>query len=445
MDLTPQTLRSVEFREKLRGYHPDDVDDFLEGAAVALDQLLARLRAAEAGRGTEAAGGAGEGQPAATPAGSGAVPERLASTATPLDGAPGVDPQGSRLPPVVSAAAAPGPGAQALARSGVDGGGAITEETLRRTLLLAQRTADLAVAEAEESARQIVGGAQAQAHQAVAEADARVERTTREARDRVEAAVAELEERRAGLEREVTALQSWASQQRDRLRDGLSSQLRALDQWLQARPPTASLMTSSVARAGVSASGGAVVAGRGLESGGGAVGTGRGEGAVGTGRSLGGGQEAPSLVPASSSLPSGTSGPDASTAGPTVAPGPGAGVQIASAPSLAAPTDRQQNEPQREARGERDLELARADAPGPVVTGGSGEGGGDASAHGGPVVDVRSPGASTEASTVDDALVVGAGGEGRPAQGAEEDPMGATDAADEATSAKQGGRLFRRR
>jgi DivIVA domain-containing protein len=37
MDLTPQTLRDVEFREKLRGYHPDDVDDFLEEAAVALE------------------------------------------------------------------------------------------------------------------------------------------------------------------------------------------------------------------------------------------------------------------------------------------------------------------------------------------------------------------------------------------------------------------------
>ena len=49
MDLTPQTLRDVEFREKLRGYHPDDVDDFLEEVAVAVDGMLARLRATEAG------------------------------------------------------------------------------------------------------------------------------------------------------------------------------------------------------------------------------------------------------------------------------------------------------------------------------------------------------------------------------------------------------------
>jgi DivIVA domain-containing protein len=50
MDLTPQTLREVEFREKLRGYHPDDVDDFLEKVAVAVGELLDRLAAAEGGR-----------------------------------------------------------------------------------------------------------------------------------------------------------------------------------------------------------------------------------------------------------------------------------------------------------------------------------------------------------------------------------------------------------
>src|SRR5215469_7777405 len=101
MDLTPQTLRDVEFREKLRGYHPDDVDDFLEEVAVALDGLLARLRVAEAG----AAGG---GSPAL------------------------VQPSPQPADPTLS------------------------EGTLSRAILLAQRTADIAVAEAEESARQIL-------------------------------------------------------------------------------------------------------------------------------------------------------------------------------------------------------------------------------------------------------------------------------------------------
>ena len=44
MDLTPETLRSATFRDKLRGYHPDDVDEFLESVARGLEVLLARLR-----------------------------------------------------------------------------------------------------------------------------------------------------------------------------------------------------------------------------------------------------------------------------------------------------------------------------------------------------------------------------------------------------------------
>src|SRR5687768_4596470 len=43
MDLTPETLRSATFRDKLRGYHPDDVDEFLESVARGLEVLLARL------------------------------------------------------------------------------------------------------------------------------------------------------------------------------------------------------------------------------------------------------------------------------------------------------------------------------------------------------------------------------------------------------------------
>src|SRR5258706_255020 len=44
MDLTPETLRSATFRDKLRGYHPEDVDEFLESVARGLEVLLARLR-----------------------------------------------------------------------------------------------------------------------------------------------------------------------------------------------------------------------------------------------------------------------------------------------------------------------------------------------------------------------------------------------------------------
>ncbi|HVM65632.1 MAG TPA: DivIVA domain-containing protein [Acidimicrobiales bacterium] len=186
MDLTPQTLRDVEFREKLRGYHPDDVDDFLEEVAVALEGLLARLRTAEA-----AAGGA---------------------------------------PAPVAAAALQQPSDPTL-----------SEGTLSRAILLAQRTADLAVAEAEESARQILDDARAEADRILADTQSKVAAMTDEARSAAESSVAELDQRRAALEREVAQLQSWATKQRDGLREVLSEQLRSLDVWLTStsvpRPP----------------------------------------------------------------------------------------------------------------------------------------------------------------------------------------------------------------
>lgn len=194
MDLTPQALRDVEFREKLRGYHPDDVDDFLEEAAVALDSLLARLSAAEA-----AAGG---------PVG--------------------------------------GPSAPAT-RPHED----FSEDTLRRTLLLAQRTADLAIAEAHETAEAIVEEARAEAARSLEEARTRSVALVGEAEAKARASTSELEERQEALEREFASLRAWASQHRDRLRDAISDEMRALDIWLatSARPQPGGAGAPAVARA----------------------------------------------------------------------------------------------------------------------------------------------------------------------------------------------------
>ena len=48
MDVTPQVINEVEFHQKMRGYDPDEVDDFLERVAVAVGQLTDRLQEAEA-------------------------------------------------------------------------------------------------------------------------------------------------------------------------------------------------------------------------------------------------------------------------------------------------------------------------------------------------------------------------------------------------------------
>jgi len=117
MDVTPKLLEDVEFREKFRGYDPEEVDEFLERVAVAFGQLQDSLRSAN---------------------------EQLESANS----------RAAR--------------AEARARQSAD-----TDETLRRTLVLAQRTADAAVKEAEEQAASIIAAAEAQARQHVAAADER--------------------------------------------------------------------------------------------------------------------------------------------------------------------------------------------------------------------------------------------------------------------------------
>jgi cell division initiation protein len=47
MDVSPQLLRDVEFREKWRGYSADEVDDFLERVAEGIEALHAQLREAD--------------------------------------------------------------------------------------------------------------------------------------------------------------------------------------------------------------------------------------------------------------------------------------------------------------------------------------------------------------------------------------------------------------
>ena len=47
MAITPEALREVDFRQAtLRGYHPDDVDGFLERLAAGIEVLQQRLREA---------------------------------------------------------------------------------------------------------------------------------------------------------------------------------------------------------------------------------------------------------------------------------------------------------------------------------------------------------------------------------------------------------------
>jgi cell division initiation protein len=166
MEWTAHTIREVEFREKLRGYHPDDVDAFVEQVAAAFEKL----------------------ETAGSPVGAPATEVRAED--------------------------------------------AVSDETIRKTLLMAQRTADLVLSEAEESAAALLGDARTEAGALVAEANRLADDLQAEAHDRMAVQISELERTRAELQHDVDALHEYVERQRRRLRELLVEQLRVFDEGL---------------------------------------------------------------------------------------------------------------------------------------------------------------------------------------------------------------------
>ncbi len=118
MELTPKVFDDVEFRERFRGYDPDEVDAFLEQVARAVQELDQKLKDA-------------------------------------VDRAEK---------------------AEARAREAGD-----ADEALRRTLVLAQRTADAAVSEAETRAAALLAEAEGKAATAISDSDRQASVTRGEA------------------------------------------------------------------------------------------------------------------------------------------------------------------------------------------------------------------------------------------------------------------------
>ncbi len=176
MDVSPKTLREVEFREKMRGYHPEDVDQFLERVAAGIEVLQDRLRQAleRAQRAEQAASEAGN-----------------------------------------------------------------NDDALRRTLLLAQRTADLAVQEAREQAARIIAGAEQQAQSMIADAEQRARRGHEDAVIEVRTELAKLQAYRQELELDVSGLAAWIDEHRAQLRVALEGALARVDQIDLSQPPAA--------------------------------------------------------------------------------------------------------------------------------------------------------------------------------------------------------------
>jgi cell division initiation protein len=142
MDLTPKLLTDIEFREAWRGYNREDVDEFLERVAVGVGELQQLV----------------------------AELRERASTAE------------RRL----------------LERS--------DEDEIRRTLVLAQRTAEASISEARAEAERLVGEAQRRA----ADLDTEVD-------ERRRTELGTLAKRRAVLEADIDALRDYVDRERQRL------------------------------------------------------------------------------------------------------------------------------------------------------------------------------------------------------------------------------------
>jgi cell division initiation protein len=170
MELTPQRLREVEFKERWRGYDPEEVDDLLERVAAGLEDFENRVRQAT---------------------------ERALR-------------------------------AEQRASEGSD-----TDETLRRTLVLAQRTADAAIADADGRAKQLLADAERRAADMVTDAEAEARRITEENEARLRENVSSLESARSTLQRDVDTLGRYLTDERERIRTTLHALVERIDADLQ--------------------------------------------------------------------------------------------------------------------------------------------------------------------------------------------------------------------
>jgi cell division initiation protein len=184
MEMSPQRVRSAEFKTIRKGADPDEVKLFLSDVADELERAQNQATAMEARARAAVA--------------------RLQEAAQPAASVPAVD-------------------------ASVD-----ESETISRTLLLAQRTADTAVAEARSEASRIVGAANDEAattldstremaSQLLAEARVEARRVGETERAAIASDVEALKARRDFLEADVEHLELFITEQRSRIRDAATS------------------------------------------------------------------------------------------------------------------------------------------------------------------------------------------------------------------------------
>ena len=193
------TLRTVEFRLGLKGYNVDEVDEFLEKAAVEAETIKEQIRQ------------------------SGDRLQQATQRISQLE-------QEGRTRPEPEPQAAPAPAPSPIATS---------DDTLQRTLVLAQRFVEQTKRESEDEAAALVSRAEEQARVIVGQAEDRARQLTADSEQRLREEVARLESLRTQLAGDVENLARHLESERTRLRGSLTDMLTWLDEKVQ---PQAALM-----------------------------------------------------------------------------------------------------------------------------------------------------------------------------------------------------------
>ncbi len=194
MDFGARTIREAQFREKMRGYNPEDVDTFLEQVARGVEVLEERNRELdERARELEA-----ELRDARAQLSSGKVAPASAPESSPV----------AKAPP----------------SSGGD-----TSQELLEIFMIAKRSADEMVAKAESEAAALLGQARTSAEELAATAKAEAAALREVEISRLAVEVANQQAKRDALLQELHRLGDLASGARTKVRSALSTALDALD------------------------------------------------------------------------------------------------------------------------------------------------------------------------------------------------------------------------
>jgi DivIVA domain-containing protein len=199
------TLRTVEFRLGLKGYNVDEVDEYLDRAAQEAEGLQEHVRQ---------------------------LNERLRQASERISQLE----REKRAAPVV-AEASEEPAAVAAAPAANDT--ALSDETLQRTLLLAQKFVDQTKRESEAEAAAIIAQAEETARGSIAAAEATAAQMQAESNKKLRDEVTRLESTRTELATDVESMARHLESERNRLRGALSDILKWVDENVQ---PANSLM-----------------------------------------------------------------------------------------------------------------------------------------------------------------------------------------------------------